>query len=59
MSHRTRTAPDCEAREGASDSLTIERASCERRLSPLTIVAGLVPALIIASAILSLVRATG
>jgi hypothetical protein len=59
MSHRTRTAPDCELVEGAPDSNSIERGSCERRLSPLALVAGIVPALIIASAILSLVRATG
>jgi hypothetical protein len=59
MSHRTRTAPDCEVGEGAPDSNSIERGSCERRLSPLALIAGIVPALIIASAILSLVRATG
>ena len=32
MSHRTRTAPDCEAVEGVPDFLLLDRASCEHRL---------------------------
>jgi hypothetical protein len=59
MSHRTRTAPDCEVVEGAPDFLLLDRASCEHRLYPLAFLAGLIPALIIASAILSLMKAGG
>ena len=32
MSHRTRTAPDCEVVEGVPDFLLLDRASCEHRL---------------------------
>jgi hypothetical protein len=59
MAHRTRTAPDCEVVEGAPDFLVFDRASCEHRLYPLAFLAGLLPTLIIASAILSLATATG
>jgi hypothetical protein len=59
MYQRTRTAPNCEVVEGAPDFLLLDRASCEHRFYPLAFLAGLVPALIIASAILSLATATG
>ena len=57
--HRRKTAPDCERDESATESSAVDRSSCERRFRPLIYVTGLVPALIIASAILSLVRGAG
>jgi hypothetical protein len=57
--HYRRTAPDCERDESSEEFPSVDRYSCERKLGPLTFVAGLIPALIIASAILSLVRAAG
>jgi hypothetical protein len=59
MSHQTQTALDCEVVEGAPDFLVVDRASCEHRHYPLAFLAGLIPALIIASAILSLMKAGG
>jgi hypothetical protein len=54
-----RTAPDFERDESTAGSPDVDRSSCERKLRPLTFVMGLVPALIVASAILSLVRGAG
>jgi hypothetical protein len=56
--HYLRSATDCE-RDESTESPPVDRYCCERKFGPLTFVAGLIPALIIASAILSLVRAAG
>ena len=57
--HYRRTAIDCERDESTDECPSVDRYCCERKFGPLTFVAGLIPALIIASAILSLVRAAG
>jgi hypothetical protein len=57
--HYRRTAPDCERDECTEEFPPVDRYYCERKLRPLTFLAGLIPALIIGSAILSLVRAAG
>jgi hypothetical protein len=60
MRHRTHPRTCSQAGSIEAHSEPEERAACERyTLHPFALVAGLLPALIIASAVLSLLRAAG